>query len=889
MFCSNCGCKINKSDDYCLKCGNKVQKIIKNNRLISLYKKIKKFVLKYKKSFLIGLILIIIFKILFNNLYDFTKISWDNEFEDSNVTHTISTTLTLNVLAFDKNKNQITDIKFSVNDGEIESDGTIVNWKLPEEDGTYTITAEAPSGKKITKKVTVITLDDIVENQVITGMFETPIDEETTDSDYDGLTDALEKELKTNPYSADSDGDGLPDKFEIDETKTDPLNKDTDGDGINDGDELDLGLDPLKIDSKQDGIKDSDRTLTYSIDEEELGVSMQITGKGNIASTTIDKFKNSMLANRDGLIDTFYNFYTTGTIESAVVTIEYDIDEITEKGLEENNLTLYYFDEVTNELEPLPTIVDVQNKTITVTLNHFSKYVIGDVEKVLERYNVQIMFVIDNSVSMYSTQQMVEAGYNNSTGATGNDIDFNRLTLTNKMVDSLPGFYQFGVSEFAGNYVNLSSFTDNKENVKETVNSMKSNWKTNTNGTNIVSALKKSIKEFKNDEYDHYIVLLTDGRNTEGDLSSSKNSIISKAKRNDVKICVIGLGNNIDTNVLNDIAETTGCDYYNANDSSALYEIYSIIGANINYNLVDTDNDDRFDGMILANSGFRVTRDGFSFENFISNKTQGHCYGMAVFAMLYYKNELPIALKKKGVLMLSQNYKMKYEISNGYNLSNTYFSKGSVLYNYKITNKGLKLFLYNRPNNYWDRIENDTLMIKKEYYDIMEKIGVTFYIEDYKGKNYNKYQGTSLNIDSDSFNKEVGKEEIQLINAIWRLHILQFRAKRTYFYFTPDKAFEELYNQLNDGTPLVICTRTHAVNAIRLIQDINNPNKFKIEVYDNNYPGEKRYIEVTRSKYSKTILDSKSLTNKYNYEFKYDISNGIKEEQIIYISYPKIK
>lgn len=942
MYCQNCGHKMNENEDFCSECGNRVnrqvfnnnqdnnnenyssnvvvenknqysmnndsetlsQQLAKNNPLKPIMKKIgillnklKNYIINHKKPFAIGfgcLLIVIVGLILFNNLYDFTKISWDIENGDANITHTQPTTITLNVLAYDKEKNQITDIKFTSKDGEVQSDGSTVKWKLPEEKGTYTIIAEAPSGKKIKKEIKVVSLDDSDEyQQSLSGMIEIPEDEQTVDSDNDGLTNAKEKELGTNPYSADSDGDGLPDKMEIDQTKTDPLKKDSDGDGINDGDELDLGLDPLKQDSKGDGVKDSDRTLTYSVEESKLGVSMQLIGKGNIASTTIDTIKNSTFADMDGLLDTIYNFYTDGTIESADVTIKYNIEDIKAKGLDENNLTLYYFNEDTKELEALPTKVDVDNKTITVTLKHFSKYVIGDSNVVLTNYNSQIMFVIDNSVSMYSMAQMIEAGYDGSTGAIGNDIEFKRLTLTNQMIEKFTGNYQFGVAEFSGNYVNLSKFTDNKETLKKSVNSMKSNWNSNANGTNIITALKSSINEFKVDENSHYIVLLTDGKNTEGSLSSNKNTIITQAKEKNVKICVIGLGSEIDTNDLDTIAESTGCDYYNATDSSALDEIYSIVGADINYNLVDTDGDNKVDGMIQANSGFIVTRDGFSFSNFRSNKSDGHCYGMATFAMLYYKNELPLSLSAKDNSRFYLAYFKTIELlSNGYNLNDTYFSKHKTLYDYKITNKALNIFLNDTPADYRDRVENKTWMIKKEYYDSMSKIGATFSVKDYKGgdEDFTKYQSALLNIDSDPFNKEVIKDESQMIDAIWRLFILQADAKKTSFSADPDKAFEELENELGNGTPLVIAVAgNHAINATRLIQDINDSNKFKIEVYDNNYPGEVRYIEVTRNKYSKIALDYTAWTNEYNYKFKYDTNNdGTAEDISVQLSYPTI-
>lgn len=54
------------------------------------------------------------------------------------------------------------------------------------------------------------------------------------DSDGDGLTDAEEEDLGTDPQNPDTDGDGLPDGAEL-AVGTDPRNPDTDGDGHLDG------------------------------------------------------------------------------------------------------------------------------------------------------------------------------------------------------------------------------------------------------------------------------------------------------------------------------------------------------------------------------------------------------------------------------------------------------------------------------------------------------------------------------------------------------------------------------------------------------------------------------------------------------------------------------
>lgn len=65
-----------------------------------------------------------------------------------------------------------------------------------------------------------------------------------SDKDGDGLSDAEELSLGTDPNVRDTDADGLDDGQEID-IGTDPINYDSDGDGISDGDEIAAGTDPL--------------------------------------------------------------------------------------------------------------------------------------------------------------------------------------------------------------------------------------------------------------------------------------------------------------------------------------------------------------------------------------------------------------------------------------------------------------------------------------------------------------------------------------------------------------------------------------------------------------------------------------------------------------------
>lgn len=77
-----------------------------------------------------------------------------------------------------------------------------------------------------------------------------------TDSDEDGLSDAVELQIGTDYNSSDTDGDGLSDGDEQ-RNGSDPLVADTDGDDLSDGDELYVwNTDPLQSDTDGDGYSD---------------------------------------------------------------------------------------------------------------------------------------------------------------------------------------------------------------------------------------------------------------------------------------------------------------------------------------------------------------------------------------------------------------------------------------------------------------------------------------------------------------------------------------------------------------------------------------------------------------------------------------------------------
>jgi energy-coupling factor transporter ATP-binding protein EcfA2 len=75
------------------------------------------------------------------------------------------------------------------------------------------------------------------------------------DTDGDGLDDGEELSIGTLPTEADTDRDGLSDGEEI-IWSTNPLNRDTDGDGLDDGEEVQSDTSPTNPDTDGDGLPD---------------------------------------------------------------------------------------------------------------------------------------------------------------------------------------------------------------------------------------------------------------------------------------------------------------------------------------------------------------------------------------------------------------------------------------------------------------------------------------------------------------------------------------------------------------------------------------------------------------------------------------------------------
>ncbi len=275
----------------------------------------------------------------------------------------------------------------------------------------------------------------------------TPDGEE--DLDQDGIDNITEIELGTDLTRNDTDDDGLEDKEEFDTYGTDPINEDTDGDGVSDGKEVELGTDPL---SAQSSFK-----LNISADNEDDSVtpSVEIELPGDqVESLRIDPIEDDIFFPETipGYLGKAYDFYVNGTFSTAKISFKFDRSKLAADA----EPTIYYFNEEDQQLEELETIIDGDIASTTVT--HFSTYIlidrkifqesftwidVWDSEKTYE--NVEIVMVIDDSGSLGG-----DYGYNSSTGTFtgGKDPEHKRLEVARNFVSNANSKAKIGIVKF---------------------------------------------------------------------------------------------------------------------------------------------------------------------------------------------------------------------------------------------------------------------------------------------------------------------------------------------------------------------------------------------------------------------------------------------------------
>ena len=796
---------------------------------------------------------------------------WDYT-SDVNKDNVVDNLLKFRVIALDKDGNEINNVKWIVSEGTLDKEiGTEVNWTIPEIENTYKITATLNDKKVLEKEIRYLDLTTIGTEE-LADTEEIEINE-NDDEDLDGLTNKEEKELGTDIFYNDSDADGINDYEEVKTYNTNPLLKDSDDDGIEDINEIKLGMNPLVKDSDGDGTEDLNEKSVYEANNEELGIKMKIEGNANIVDTEISSLKLEDLNSINAIVSPVYDFNTSGSIKKANVSINYDETVLSDKGINEQNLSLYYFDPTNYTFEEVETTIDIENNTANAILEHFSMYVLADKNTMVDKLKNQIMFIIDNSGSMYTYEQAIEKNQNSNAttedleNTPANDPEFKRLDTVSYLIDNLDEDFEFGISKFTGTYTTLSEIGASKENLKESLEKIKTEGET-FDGTFIGSSLYTASFQFSSSRsVSKHIVLISDGKDNAPSSGIIKDMAIETLKEKGIRVITIGIGNQVNKGELREYAEQTGGMYYQADSAKMLTNIYGSLSEKLNFGRTKIGNEDY---LVVADSGFVPELNGVAFKNYRTSRSmQGQCFGIAKFCQQYFNRTLKSSdeqLRNYEGKSINFNYNLSSleDISEYVNLANYEF-KNEAFGKLMLTTDQEKLNYDKLKEDFNNGVENLHVELKEEYKQYVEQTNGAIKIvkETDSKEGYGTFTYDAIYIDMDACTEKNLEliPDLQIFKAIEFLYMIQFDASTEKILFEDPKVLDDTIDRINNGDPVGISFLTkgnvlkwlmtksnHRVNGIKVLRSTKDTNKYKLAIYDNRSPKETQYLTVEKVK-----------------------------------------
>ena len=277
------------------------------------------------------------------------------------------------------------------------------------------------------------------------------------DRDGDGLSNAKESELGTNPTVKDTDLDGLSDGEEYKRCGTDPLKYDTDDDGISDYNEVQLGSNPKVQDSS---IKRHQAKTLKITDESGLKGVTEITVSGEISGSMVENTQINDVFGKDihtssieALVGNPVSITTTGAFDTMTITFKYT------ESLNEKNLRIMWYDEENCEYVVLDNYnLDESNKTISVTTNHFSTYMLIDEEVWVKTWAKACASLNYSGGNRYSN--IVHPN---------NGIGYTDYKTADEFLKALKGEYSDGDSDGIVNPVETAGMIDNIGHIIKTI------------------------------------------------------------------------------------------------------------------------------------------------------------------------------------------------------------------------------------------------------------------------------------------------------------------------------------------------------------------------------------------------------------------------------------
>ena len=274
----------------------------------------------------------------------------------------------------------------------------------------------------------------------------------------------------------------------------------------------------------------------------------------------------------------FFNFQ----LKEATVTMKYDKEKL--NGIDEENLGILWYDEDRDEMIIMDSSVDAENGTIEFKTDHFSEYIVVDLETWEAAWNQRVVR-IRNDADAFDISFVID----DSGSMTSNDPQKLRIEAVENFIEILRD---------QDNY-SIIKFESSADTIKELNDEPSEDWQDNfrsSGGTNITNGVTSGITTLS-EENENYkvLVLLTDGE--DAGLSSKKEEIISEAIDKNITIYTIFLNTGSNTNQnrtqdISDLAVETGGSFYTISTDEIIDIFKQISKVSIGVDgSVDTDGD----------------------------------------------------------------------------------------------------------------------------------------------------------------------------------------------------------------------------------------------------------------------------------------------------------
>lgn len=249
-----------------------------------------------------------------------------------------------------------------------------------------------------------------------------------------------------------------------------------------------------------------------------------------------------------------------GCVKEATITFSYDPSRVDSP----EDLAIVWYDEENDIVTLLEnSIVDEANHTVSVSTTHFSKY--GVVLRQLwdAAWNTPLPTIRTEEAPYYNIVLAID-----HSGSMSGDKMQKSIQAAQNFIDILADQDCISVLTFTSSVSILAEQAvisdSSKQEIKDKLSAIYA-----SGGTDIQKALETALNYTNNDtQYQSLVILLSDGQ------SSVEDSVLQKLSDQNQKVIAVGIGNDVDQNLMQRIADTTGGSYVFCEEAGDLADAF---------------------------------------------------------------------------------------------------------------------------------------------------------------------------------------------------------------------------------------------------------------------------------------------------------------------------